>query len=666
MRACAQQPQRRSTAGQGGGEEPPSNAVRSVGVRSGGVRSGGALRRNSEDSDSDGEGGSRAGQFRVRVHPLGQEDSLPSASGRPEPARPSTAQMEINGVFDAARPGLMTPLDVPRRVFDPRADVDWAYPSDDSPPTGTAPSRQHPSPRPHVQLPPQPPPTSGFRREGVGSFAVPKRDFESERRSAAAEARLHPRPPMQATSGGLRQGGRVSTLATLGSNGLAFFTSLAARVPGAGDVAAAEEKPASVKSAKKATWGENSERVFKPSAKHEVRTVIPERSTQRAPPLSLLGQLLQALGMGAKRRPTEGNDDNEDEDEEDDDDEPRLSFHGSARAAAPLVPGPKHSSRGVAGALSLMSLSSAASAASDVPRSADTIAAALAARDLALREEREKALRGKKSGVHALPPRARSMAQGMVEPPSVRPSDGAGEAADTSRETPCSQPSGADGRQRSVGPSGDGARPALASSLSSRMLRGISFRRSSHVEEAPPEETVGHRLWGIVREVVMKSADMDLTNTLKSADQQGDAAMRALITGMFKTARLNYIRKRLNGEWFPDELVVKPPPPWHLHPTGRFRSFWDAFLLVFVLFNAWEVPFVVGINPPRSDVLDVIDYIINVFFAFDIMFAFFTAVQETGRSGELITNRREIMRIYLRSWCATPVPPLTSPPRQLR
>lgn len=33
---------------------------------------------------------------------------------------------------------------------------------------------------------------------------------------------------------------------------------------------------------------------------------------------------------------------------------------------------------------------------------------------------------------------------------------------------------------------------------------------------------------------------------------------------------------------------------FYLNPSGRIRRFWDSVLLVFVLFNAVEVPFLVG------------------------------------------------------------------------
>ena len=65
------------------------------------------------------------------------------------------------------------------------------------------------------------------------------------------------------------------------------------------------------------------------------------------------------------------------------------------------------------------------------------------------------------------------------------------------------------------------------------------------------------------------------------------------------------------------------------HPTSR---------------RSRRVPFVVGINPPQSNALDAFDDLITVLFGIDIVLGFLTAVAETGRSGELITDRRAIAR----------------------
>lgn len=118
---------------------------------------------------------------------------------------------------------------------------------------------------------------------------------------------------------------------------------------------------------------------------------------------------------------------------------------------------------------------------------------------------------------------------------------------------------------------------------------------------------------------------------------------------LWKAARLRYIRERLLGEWVPKSRLRGPS--WlYIDPTGRFRRCWDTLVLILVVFNAVEVPFVVGLNPKTPPVINALDNAITAAFALDIIFNFFTAVAEAGRSGQLITDRREIARDYLSGW----------------
>lgn len=121
---------------------------------------------------------------------------------------------------------------------------------------------------------------------------------------------------------------------------------------------------------------------------------------------------------------------------------------------------------------------------------------------------------------------------------------------------------------------------------------------------------------------------------------------------LMRDARLEYIQLKLRGEWFPEledqstsarrgrgstrlsrgccaPTVAKKIPPvqqcsdpersetavicvlgraaslacrrFYIHPTGRFRRTFDSVLLIFVLFNAVEVPFVVGYGDFKND-----------------------------------------------------------------
>lgn len=103
---------------------------------------------------------------------------------------------------------------------------------------------------------------------------------------------------------------------------------------------------------------------------------------------------------------------------------------------------------------------------------------------------------------------------------------------------------------------------------------------------------------------------------------------------LWKAARIHFIRLRLRGEWFPPDAYKKPSGRFLLHPNGYPRRIWDSVLLLFVVFNAAEVPFVVGLAPPESLVLSTINHVITGLFAVDIGLAFNTAILEAGRSGQ--------------------------------
>lgn len=120
---------------------------------------------------------------------------------------------------------------------------------------------------------------------------------------------------------------------------------------------------------------------------------------------------------------------------------------------------------------------------------------------------------------------------------------------------------------------------------------------------------------------------------------------------MWRAARVYYIRKRLRGQWNPEQH--KPPPKFYIDPNGTPRRIWDMFLLLFVVFNALEVPFVVGLAPPPLFSLAMVDNAINFLFAVDIVLNFFTAVAEGGRSGEARGGGESRLALPAGRACAT-------------
>lgn len=85
-----------------------------------------------------------------------------------------------------------------------------------------------------------------------------------------------------------------------------------------------------------------------------------------------------------------------------------------------------------------------------------------------------------------------------------------------------------------------------------------------------------------------------------------------------------------------------------LRPSQRFG--WDLFVLLLVLYNALEVPFVVAFQPRSPLGLVAFDYLVDFFFLIDLLLNFHTAYFERDR--RLVMDRRMIAYTYLRTWFA--------------
>lgn len=186
----------------------------------------------------------------------------------------------------------------------------------------------------------------------------------------------------------------------------------------------------------------------------------------------------------------------------------------------------------------------------------------------------------------------------------------------------------------------------------SRFLTARGAGSASRRKQTPAE-----RLWGVVRAVVLvdfEHPDMQLAfREHYEASGQPDVEDEAQYLQMWREARLHYIRRRLRGEWFPEQLQ-ESAGRWYLRPDGAARRAWDAALLFVVAFNAVEVPFVVGLSPRQRGAVEGIELAITAVFAADVVVNFLTALDRAGRSGQ--------------ARLATPrsFPPASSPPPRPR
>lgn len=76
---------------------------------------------------------------------------------------------------------------------------------------------------------------------------------------------------------------------------------------------------------------------------------------------------------------------------------------------------------------------------------------------------------------------------------------------------------------------------------------------------------------------------------------------------------------------------------------------WETFLVILVVYTAWVSPFEFGFLEKSRGVLALIDNIVNVFFAIDIVLTFFVAYLDRT-TYLLIDSRKQIAWRYLSTW----------------
>eukprot|EP00753_Platysulcus_tardus_P007525 PLAT15255.1.p1 GENE.PLAT15255.1~~PLAT15255.1.p1 ORF type:complete len:1169 (+),score=526.22 PLAT15255.1:143-3649(+) len=84
-----------------------------------------------------------------------------------------------------------------------------------------------------------------------------------------------------------------------------------------------------------------------------------------------------------------------------------------------------------------------------------------------------------------------------------------------------------------------------------------------------------------------------------------------------------------------------------IFPDSPFRSTWDICTLLLVLYIGVTTPIRIAYEPEESYADFVLDWMINAYFAIDIVLNFFTAIKTDG---EYITNKRAIGIAYVRGW----------------
>lgn len=87
-----------------------------------------------------------------------------------------------------------------------------------------------------------------------------------------------------------------------------------------------------------------------------------------------------------------------------------------------------------------------------------------------------------------------------------------------------------------------------------------------------------------------------------------------------------------------------------IYPEDSLKVFWDSILSIVLLATCLLTPFTLAFSEELSDVYwyNMLNYIIDLFFAFDILINFNTAFYREDY--EIETNRKAISCNYLRGW----------------
>lgn len=131
---------------------------------------------------------------------------------------------------------------------------------------------------------------------------------------------------------------------------------------------------------------------------------------------------------------------------------------------------------------------------------------------------------------------------------------------------------------------------------------------------------------------------LNYTRSKKAAEQLNEEVYPASSRAM-KQERSTLFR--FSSRVIRQSLKLRP-----LHPNGRLRLTWDVTSLMFLSYDVFYIPFT-ALDPPQSQVTDVIDWSILIFWSLDMILSNVTAFYHRG---ELVTSFSAISWQYLRTW----------------
>lgn len=99
----------------------------------------------------------------------------------------------------------------------------------------------------------------------------------------------------------------------------------------------------------------------------------------------------------------------------------------------------------------------------------------------------------------------------------------------------------------------------------------------------------------------------------------------------------------------PTEQIVENMPKFILHPSTKFKVFWNIVMALLLLYTAVVMPYTLTfLDYTMYDPWGIIDLALDLLFFIDILVNFNSAYFD--QEGHLISNRKQITINYLRSW----------------
>jgi hypothetical protein len=83
-----------------------------------------------------------------------------------------------------------------------------------------------------------------------------------------------------------------------------------------------------------------------------------------------------------------------------------------------------------------------------------------------------------------------------------------------------------------------------------------------------------------------------------------------------------------------------------IRPDSTFKMVWDLIIIVLSVYNSILIPYEFAYSLDTNILLDILDRIIDVVFAIDILINFRTAY-ENSKTGKLVINGKKIALKYI-------------------